>query len=261
MKASHIIQATGIGKNFGGVVALHNLDFTIRENNITAIIGPNGAGKSTLIDIMSCFTPPSRGTITYKGNRITGLKNHEIVPLGIARTFQHVQIFENMTVLENVMVGRHTKSDIGLFRSGLRLPGTGKKETEIRDQARHFLDIVGLQESADLPAESITIGKQRMLEIARALATEPEVLLLDEPAAGLNTQETRALGELIQKIKQSRITIVIIEHDMELVMDISDEIMVINFGEKIAWGTPSEIQADPEVIKVYLGEEKQATNA
>ncbi len=250
-----ILKAADITKEFGGITALKDLSFAVQEGAIHAIIGPNGAGKTTLINVLSGFLPPDTGTISLNNQVITGQKSHDIAKLGIGRTFQNAEIFGNMSVLENVMVGRHTRTSAGLFSSALTLPRARREEKQIRDHALSCLETVGLLDLAAVAAASIPIGNQRLLEVARALASEPRVLLLDEPAAGLNTQETRMLAELIRSIQQRGITVIIVEHDMELVMDISDDILVINFGEKIAVGSPAEIQANPEVIAVYLGEE------
>ena len=251
-----ILESLNIRKGFGGVVALDNLTFLIARNAITAIIGPNGAGKTTLLNVVSGMHAPDRGTIFLNQKTISGLKPHEITRCGLARTFQTAQIFGNMTVLENVMVGRHVRTQAGIISSALRLPRMRREEPVTGERARFYLEMVGLQDIADKPAASIPIGSQRLLEIARALATEPEILLLDEPAAGLNTQETRQLGTLIRTIKEMGITVVIVEHDMELVMDISDEIIVLNYGKRIAEGKPVEIQTNQEVIDVYLGKEE-----
>ena len=251
-----ILESLNIRKGFGGVVALDNLTFLIARNAITAIIGPNGAGKTTLLNVVSGMHAPDRGTIFLNQKTISGLKPHEITRCGLARTFQTAQIFGNMTVLENVMVGRHVRTQAGIISSALRLPLMRREEPVTGERACLYLEMVGLQDIADKPAASIPIGSQRLLEIARALATEPEILLLDEPAAGLNTQETRQLGTLIRTIQEMGITVVIVEHDMELVMDISDEIIVLNYGKRIAEGKPVEIQTNQEVIDVYLGKEE-----
>ena len=253
--AEIILSGRGVRKEFGGIVALDNVDFEVRRGSITAIIGPNGAGKSTLINVMTGVTAPTAGFITLGGIKISGLESHEISHRGIARTFQTAQIFGNMTVLENVMLGRHTKTGCGMLASALMLGRMRREEKAIRDRSLFYLNMVGLCDIAGQSAASVPIGMQRLLEIGRALAAEPAVLLLDEPAAGLNTQETRALGELIRKIRDTGITVIIVEHDMELVMDIADEILVLNFGSRLAWGTPEEIQANPEVVEVYLGKE------
>jgi len=237
-------------------VALDNLTFLIERNTITAIIGPNGAGKTTLLNVVSGMHAPDRGTIFLNRETISGLRPHEITRCGLARTFQNAQIFGNMTVLENVMVGRHVRTRSGIISSALRLSRMRREEPVTCERARFYLDMVGLKEIAGKPASSIPIGSQRLLEIARALASEPEILLLDEPAAGLNTQETRQLGTLIRSIKGMSITVVIVEHDMELVMDISDEIIVLNYGKRIAEGKPVDIQTNQEVIDVYLGKEE-----
>ena len=254
--AETILEAVRVRKEFGGLVALCDLDFCVRRGAITAVIGPNGAGKTTLINVMTGVTAPTSGSIALNGSTITGLKSHEIARLGIARTFQTAQIFSAMTVLENVMVGRHTKTGCGMIASALSLGRMRREEKAICDKGLHYLDMVGLGALAHQPAASVPIGTQRLLEIGRALAAEPVVLLLDEPAAGLNTQETRSLGKLIGTIRDRGITVIIVEHDMELVMDIADEILVLNFGSRLAWGTPEQIQASPEVIEVYLGKDE-----
>lgn len=251
-----ILESLNIRKEFGGVVALDNLTFLVERNTITAIIGPNGAGKTTLINVVSGMYAPERGSIFLNREVISGLKPFEITSCGLARTFQNAQIFGNMTVLENVMVGRHLRTRSGMLSAALRLPQTRREEPVTQQKALFYLEMVGLKDIAGRPASSIPIGNQRLLEIARALATEPAILLLDEPAAGLNTQETRQLGTLIRTIKDMGITVVIVEHDMELIMDISDEIIVLNYGKRIAEGKPAEIQANQHVIDVYLGTEE-----
>jgi len=253
--AAVIVNIRGISKNFGGLAALQDVSIAVDRGSITAIIGPNGAGKTTLINVLSGFLLPDSGEIALHSTVITGKKAHAITHLGMARTFQTAQVFGQMSVLENVMVGCHARTRTGLAGAALRLGGVRAEERAIRARALDLLAMVGLADQAAVPAASIPIGSQRLLEIARALATDPQVLLLDEPAAGLNTQETRRLGELLRSIRQQDITIMLVEHDMELVMDISDEIAVLNFGRNIARGTPAQIQTNPDVIAVYLGEE------
>ncbi len=254
--ADAILTAEHIEKKFGGLVALKDLSFAVERGSITAVIGPNGAGKTTLINVMSGFLAPDSGAILFNGASVAGRTPHDIARLGISRTFQTAQIFNNMSVLENVMVGRHIKTSTGMLGAALRLPGMRTEERRIREQAGSFLAEAGLSQWIDAPAASLPIGNQRLLEIARSLAAEPSLIMLDEPAAGLNTQETRVLGKLIRRIRENGTTVVIVEHDMELVMEISDDIVVINFGEKIARGTPADIQSNPEVVAVYLGEEE-----
>jgi branched-chain amino acid transport system ATP-binding protein len=249
-----MLDIRDLRKTFGGVVALDQLNFQVPQGTVTAIIGPNGAGKTTIFNIITGFIKPTQGDIIFQKHSINGLKSHEIARLRIARTFQQVQVFPNMSVIENVMVGRHTQSRGGMLTSCLLPTFFRKEERRIQADARHWLAFVEMEEHALQPAGSLPLGRQRMLEIARALAMEPKLLLLDEPASGLNTRETMAMGELILRIKEMGITVVIVEHDMELVMDISDKIIVINFGFCIADGIPQEIQTNPDVIAAYLGE-------
>jgi branched-chain amino acid transport system ATP-binding protein len=245
--------------NFGGVMALGNVSAEIAERSITAIIGPNGAGKTTLINVISGTLLPTDGKVYFRGRDITRLPSHKVAETGIARTYQNLRLFRHMTTLENVMVARHVKTTSGFLSCSLKLPSSRSDEKEIRHKAMECLDFVGLAERADTDALSMPFGLQRHLEIARALALEPQVVLLDEPAGGLNTGETEHLAELIRKIRDQRITVVLIEHDMSLVMNISDQIMVLNYGQKLAEGAPEEIQRNKEVIEAYLGSDQPVT--
>jgi branched-chain amino acid transport system ATP-binding protein len=251
--AQPILQLIDLCKNFGGVVALDHLNIQVEKGSITSIIGPNGAGKTTIFNLITGIVKRSSGKVYYNNEDISGLKPHMIAEKQIARTFQNVQVFPQMTVLENVMVGRHVKSHLGFMLSSLIPPFFRIEEKRIREDAHQCLSIAGLSHLAQKKAGSLPLGNQRQLEIARALAVEPKLLLLDEPASGLNSRETYNMGKLIQKIKEMDITIALVEHDMELVMDISDKVNVVNFGRSIASGDPSEIQANADVIAAYLG--------
>ena len=250
-----ILRVGGLKKYFGGLRAIDLLDFTVGRGGVKSIIGPNGAGKTTLFHLITGIIPPSGGTVEFMGRSLVGLKPHAIARLGIARTFQNLEIFSNMTVGENVMVGRHVQTVSGLFRVGLRFPGMRKEEKEIREKAWEELHFMGLEEKVGMNAAALPLGEQKLLEIARALATQPKLLLLDEPAAGLNMRETGKLSETILRIHGRGITVMLVEHDMNLVMEISDEVLVLNYGKKIAEGPPREIQRNPLVIAAYLGEE------
>lgn len=249
------LHVENLEKSFGGVQALKGLSFKVPQGIIKAIIGPNGAGKTTLFNVITGILPPNGGAIALNGISIEGRKAREIARLGVSRTFQNVEVFGRMTVLENVMVGRHIQSRAGIISTGFRLPGMRREERQIRENAMQHLTFVGLENRATELAGNLPLGEQKLLEVARALATDPKMLLLDEPAGGLNTRETEGLAALIHRILEQGITVVLVEHDMNLVMDISDEILVMNFGEKIAEGTPKQIKDDPLVIKAYLGEE------
>jgi branched-chain amino acid transport system ATP-binding protein len=252
---SDFLSLEGLEKTFGGLRALGGLDLSVREGLIKSVIGPNGAGKTTLFHLITGILLPTKGQVYFCGRRLDGLKPHEIAGLGISRTFQNVELFAHMTALENVMLGRHRRLRAGIFQAGLRLAGMRREERECRERAIEELRFMGLAEKAALDALSLPLGEQKLLEIARALATEPKLLLLDEPAAGLNPRDTAQLSETILRIRERGITILLVEHDMNLVMEISDVVSVLNYGRKIAEGPPREIQRNPEVIAAYLGEE------
>jgi branched-chain amino acid transport system ATP-binding protein len=253
-----LLETKGLRKEFGGVKAVQDVDFSVTSGSVKAVIGPNGAGKTTFFNLVSGFLPVTGGGVLFCGDRVNGFASHRIASLGIARTFQNLQLFDNMTVLENVMVGCHTRSKAGFLKCGFRLPGQIAEERRIRDWAMEALDFVGLADTADKEPGQIPFESQRRVEIARALALKPKLMLMDEPAAGLNIRETEGMAGMIRKLCDHGITIVLVEHDMSLVMGISDEIMVLNFGVKIAEGAPREIQNNEEVITAYLGKEHNA---
>jgi branched-chain amino acid transport system ATP-binding protein len=251
-----MLEVSGITQVFGGVTALEDVSFSIARGDITGVIGPNGAGKTTLFNIISGIYTQTSGRVFLDGSDISGLPPEKLAYRKMVRTFQNIELFGGMTVLENVMVGLHTRSTSGLMACSLRMPWSRSEETRIREGAMKWLEFTGIIDLADVTAANLPFGKGRMLEIARALAVEPEIILMDEPAAGLNSQETLGLARLIRQIRDLGITVVLVEHDMELVMDICDRIVVLNLGRKLAEGTPREIQENHEVIAAYLGDDE-----
>jgi len=249
-----LIRAEGLSLAFGGVLAINDLDFAFDEGRVHSIIGPNGAGKTTLFNLVTGIYQPTEGRIWLDESEITGFATHQIAAQGVSRTFQNLQIFYNMTAEENVMVGRHMHADTRFVASLLGLPGIRRSNRECREAAAELLDFVGLSAIGDQPAANLSYGILKRLEIARALATEPKLLLLDEPAAGCNAVETAEIDQLIGKILDRGVTVVLVEHDMRLVMAVSDHILVLDRGSKLAEGSPQEIQNNPDVITAYLGE-------
>ena len=250
-----ILEVINLRKEFGGLVAVNNVSFSVAPKEILAVIGPNGAGKTTIFNLICGIHPVEGGDIRLLGQSIKGLLPSAIARRGLARTFQNLQIFDNMTVLENIMVGRHTRTRAGLLASALRWPSAQAEEKQVRVEALHYLEMVGLQDKAEVMANALSFGQQRLVEIARSLAMQPQFLMLDEPAAGLVSQEVEALVELIRRIRDEDVAILLVEHDMEMVMAVADRIVVIHYGEKLAEGRPAEIQANEEVIRAYLGDE------
>jgi ABC-type branched-subunit amino acid transport system ATPase component len=248
-----MLELINLKKSFGGLTAVNNVSFRANRESITAIIGPNGAGKTTLFNIISGFFLPNEGKILFEGKDITGFHPHQVCYLGITRTFQNLQIFQNMTVMENVMVGYHMKTSSGFLSSMVRTRHVKREEEDTRKRTKEILALFNLTNREIQQGSSLAFGDQKRLELARALVSHPKMILLDEPAAGLNTYETEELAKFILKQRESGIAIVLVEHDMNLVMEISDFVIVLNYGEKIAEGTPREIQNNQRVITAYLG--------
>ncbi|OKY74777.1 MAG: high-affinity branched-chain amino acid ABC transporter ATP-binding protein LivG [Desulfobulbaceae bacterium DB1] len=249
-----LLEIQNVNKRFGGLQAVKDVSFNVEQGMIKSVIGPNGAGKTTLFNLISASLPLSAGTIFFRQKAIHGLQPYQIAAQGISRTFQNIKLFPGLTALENVMVGRHTRSYAGFLAGMFSLPSTWREESDIKDKALELLELLDISQFADIEATSLAFGQQRAVEFARALASEPTLLLLDEPAAGLNIYETAEIARLITKIRSRGITVLLVEHDMSLVMDISDEIVVLSFGEKIAEDIPTAIQQNREVIHIYLGD-------
>lgn len=253
--AGVVLEATGMTRRFGGLVAVNDVTFAVREGEIFGLIGPNGAGKTTLFNVMTGLIPPTSGKLIYRGDDITGLRPHRIAARGIARTFQNIRLFGNLSAVENVMIAQHVHTRSGVIAGVFGLPPAPAEDRATRRKALELLDLVGLAGRAETKAVNFAYGDQRRLEIARALALEPRVLLLDEPAAGMNPNEKQTLSAFIRSVRERfNLTVLLIEHHVPLVMGLCDRIAVLNFGKLIALGNPAAVQGDPAVIEAYLGD-------